>query len=314
MAGLNAQVGFAAETTYGTAVTVDRFYPFTDEGVGDEIEPLESEGIIAGARVIRSEQWDQGAHSVGGDVGMELWQQNTALLFEHMLGTITSSFTAGVGTHTVTPGDLTGKSLTVQKGVPASDGTVIPFTYAGAKIASWEVALSVGEIATLGATLLAQTETTGTALEAASFITDAARPYHYVHGAVSTSGSEICVREISIEGENNLADDRQCIGQDFIDEPLEMDLRQFTGSMTLEFTDTTQYQRYQNGDELSLVLSLSASATAQATITMNVRYDGQTPQVGGKDLVLQDIPYKAIAVDDDADAITIVLVNAQSEA
>lgn len=313
MAGLTAQAGFAAETTYGTAVSVTRFFPLVDESLTDEIEPLESEGIIAGARVIRSEQWEQGGHTVGGDVGMELWQQNTALLFEHMLGTITSSFTAGVGTHTITPGDLTGKGLTAQIGKPTSANTAIPFTYAGSKVASWEIGLSAGEIATLGLTLLAQTETTGTALEAASFISDAAAPFTYVQGGVSISASDVCVRDISIESENNLADDRMCIGQNFIDEPLEMDRREITGTMTLEFTSTEQYERYRTGDETSLVLSLSAPSAA-CTITMNVRYDGETPQVGGRDLVLQDIPFKAIATSDDDDAITVVLVNSQSEA
>lgn len=313
MAGLNAQIGFVAETSYGTAVAVNRFFPLVDESMTDEPERLESDGIIAGARVLRSEQWEAGGHTVGGDIGMELWQQNTALLFEHMLGTITSSFTSGVGTHTVTLGDLTGKSLTAQIGKPTVSNTVVPFTYAGVKVQSWEIGLSVGEIATLGMTLIAQTETTGTALETASFITDAARPFTYVQGGVSISGADTCVREISIECENNLTDDRQCIGQDFIDEPVEMDLREVTGTMTLEFTSTEQYQRYLDGDELALVLSLSASSSAQATITMNVRYDGETPQVGGKDLVIQDIPYKAIASSTDSSAITVTLVNSQSE-
>lgn len=313
MSGLNLQIGFAAETTYGTAVTVDRFYPVVEESLTDEIEPLESDGIIAGARTLRSEQWDQGGSTVGGDVGMELWQQNTALLFEHMFGTITSSFTNGIGTHTCTLGSLTGKSLTAQVGKPTVTG-VVPFTYAGAKVASWELSLSVDEIATLGLTLIAQTETTGTALETATFITDAAAPFHYVQGAVNISEEGVCVREISIECDNQLTDDRRCIGQAFIDEPVEMGLRNPTGTMTLEFTSTEQYERYKLGTELSLALSLSASASAQTSITMNVRYDGNTPETGGRDLVLQDVPYKAIGITDDDSAITAVVVNSQSEA
>lgn len=313
MSGLHAQIGVAAETTYGQAVTVDHFYPFTDEGLEQEIERLESEGIIAGARVIRSEQWSPGARSLTGDIGLELFQQNMALLFSHMLGSISSSATGGIATHTVTPGDLTGKSLTVQKGVPTPGGSsVVPLTWAGTKIQSWEIGLTAGEIATLGLSTIAQTETDQIALATASYGTNAARPYTFVHGTVSIAGTDECVREMSIECENNLADDRQCIGQDFIDEPVEMDRREITGTMTLEFTSTQQYQRFTAGSELSVTLSLSASASAQATIAMNVRYDGTTPTVGGRDLVVPDVPFKCIASSTDSSAFRAVIVNSQT--
>lgn len=314
MSGLHAQIGLAAETDYGTAVTVNRFYPFNEDGLEQEIDRLESEGIIAGARVLRSEQWSPGNRSLTGDIGMELWRQNTALLWTHMLGSITSTATGGIATHTVTPGDLTGQSLTVQKGIPTPGGaSVVPITWAGSKIQSWEVSLSAGEIATLGLTMIAQTETTGTALAVASFGTEAAAPFTFVDGSITLGGSDICVREISIESENNLADDRRCIGQDYVDEPVEMALREFTGTMTLEFTDTVQYQRFTDGSETSVVLALSASASAQTTITMNVRYDGTTPTVSGRDLVVPDVPYKCIAsTTSDASAISVTVVNSQT--
>lgn len=311
--GMAAQFGVVAETTFGQAATVDRFYPFIDESLTQEIERMESEGIIAGARVLRSEQWAPGRRDITGDVGMELWQQQTALLFEHMLGSITSSFTNGVGTHTATPGDLTGKSLTVQVGRPDTGGTVRPFTYAGVKVQSWELAVATGEIATIGLTLLGQTETDQISLAAASFGADAARPFHYVQGSVQISDTDVCVRELTISGENNLSDERECIGQDFIDEPLEMDLRMFEGAATLEFTDTTMYDRFVNAVEAPIVLSFSASASAQAEITMNARFDGVTPNVEGKDLVVTEVPFKLIAsTTQDASAITAVIVNSQS--
>lgn len=314
MSGLYAQIGFGAETTYGQAVTVDHFYPLREEALEQEIERLESEGIVAGARMLRSEQWGPGNRSLTGDVGLELFQQNTALLFSHMLGTITSSATGGIATHTVSPGDLTGKSLTVQKGVPTPGGaSVIPLTWAGSKVQSWEIANAVGEIATLGLTLIAQSETDGTSLAVASFGTGALAPYRFVHGSVSIAGTDQCVREVTISGENNLSDDRRCIGQDTIDEPVEMALREITGSMTLEFTSTDQYQRFTAGTETALVLSWSASASAQATITMNVRYDGITPTIEGRDLVVPEVPFKCIAsTTQDSSAFQAVIVNSQT--
>lgn len=312
MSGLIAQIGYATETTYGLPVTVTRFVPIVNESLTRDIARMESAGIIAGARIIRSEQWAPGKQMVTGDVGHEWFQQNMAFLFEHMLGTITSSATAGVGTHTASIGSLTGKSFTSQIGKPTVTGTAVPFTYAGGKIRSASIAVETGQIATLGLTLLAQTETTGIALAAASFGTGAARPFTYVQGGVSISGSSICVRKLNLSIENPLADDRECIGQSYIDEPLENDLRTISGTATLEFTSTAQYERYTNGLEVPLVMSLSASASAQATVTMNSRFDGKTPAVEGRGLLVVETPFKVVGLTTDASAITAVIKNSQT--
>jgi hypothetical protein len=317
MTGLNAQFGVAAETTYGTRVTVSRFYPLVNESLVQDIERLESEGIIAGSRVIRSEQWGSGRSTIEGDIGLELFQQHTGLLFEHMLGSITSSTAGGVSTHTVTPGSLFGKSLTVQIGKPDINGIVAafvqPFTYAGVKVKSWELACETGEIVTLGLGCVAQTETTGVAIATASYGADGGRPFRYVHGSVLLAGTTVCVRGITVNGENPMDTDRECIGQAFIDQPIENDLRVYGGTVNLEFNGLTQYQRFLNGTEAAMVLSFSASATAQATLTMNARFDGITPTVKGKELLMMEVPFKCIAsTTQDSSAISFTLKNVQT--
>jgi hypothetical protein len=310
--GNRAQVGVVAETLWGQAVTVNRFYPLVNETLGQNIGRLESAGIIAGARILRSDQWTPDVATVGGDLGLELFQQQTGLLFEHMLGSITSSATGGVATHTITPGSLDGKSLTVQVGKPGTGGTVHPFTYAGVKVQSWELAVAAGEIVTLGLTLAAKSETTGIALATASYATDY-RPFRYDQGGVTLSSSSFCVRALTLRGENPMDVNRRCIGQVNIDQPLENDLRVYSGTATLEFVDLTQYQRFLGTTEYPVVLSLSASATAQATITMNARFDGASPQVTGRGLVMIETPFKCLAsTSQDSSAITVTLKNTQT--
>lgn len=688
--GLGASVGYASETVYGQPVTVTRFHPLVEESIANENERLESDGIIAGARVLRSEQWKPGNITVGGDLGFELFEQGMGVLFEHMLGSVTSSTTGGVATHTFTPGDLTSKSLTIQVGRPTVTGTVIPFTYcvdeqtevltqrgwvghraldtddqvlaldpetrritwqqvqavhrfdwdgtltrwrsqridalttpnhrwlvetdrgrepleelracpecgttsgkngpfasshavrchlgtahgikahpahratefrgqpafrvteelaslwdsiivgggtpacfasapvyadefvelvgwvvtegyyqsgkdagqgvivaqsetvnpayvtrirriaehfradgatvseyeganathwyfgkgigkavreaapmrqltpeflcaltrdqaqvlydtlidgdghrraprnsrgirrdggsdaetwaqkdqgrvdgfqmlaamlgkrtwahahssgtstvavhqdehvvgrtmpaepedylgtvwcpqtstgtwfarrngctywtgnSGCKLSEFELAVEAGEKVTLGLTVLGQSETTGIALASATYLTRAAAPFIYREGGISVSGASVKVRSLTLAGNNSLADDRRNVGSGEIDEPLEMELREYTGALTLEFSSTSQYDRYIAGLEVPLVLSLSAGTNAQATITMNVRFDGETPAVSGKELVVHDIAYKAIGTTNDAAAITAVLINSQT--
>lgn len=310
--GMASQWGIATETSYGTAVTVTRFYPMVSETLANAVSRLESGGIIAGARVRRSEQWAPGAQRITGGTQLELYQQQTALLWEHMLGSIASSTASGVATHTATPGDLTGLSLTAQVGRPDTGAVVRPFTYAGVKVSEWELSVAVDEIATLGLTLMAQSETTTTALATAAYETDAARPFVFTDGSTSLQGSDACIRRMTLTGNNMLADDRWCIGDDERLEPLEMDLRTYTGTITQEFQDLDEYNAYRNASEFAIELSFSASDSAQLTVTMNARYDGQTPAVSGRGLIVVENPFVLIGDGSDADALTAVVVNAQT--
>lgn len=150
--GLNAQIGFGDEATWGTAIAPTVFTPLLNEGLEQTIERLESDAIIAGARVLRSQEWSEGNVAAGGPVGLELYDRSMGLLLKHMFG---GSSTTGP----FSPADLTGLGLTTQVGVPdVTAGVVRPKTYAGGKVASWELGLAAGKIATLGLDLIARHE------------------------------------------------------------------------------------------------------------------------------------------------------------
>ena len=310
--GMAGQFGIVAETSYGLPVTVSRFYPFVSESLAAERGRLDSEAIIAGARSRRSAQWAPGAINVGGDIQMELYQQHTALLFSHMLGGIASTTSGGIATHTATLGDLSGKSLTVQVGRPTVGGTVIPYTYSGMKIAEWEMSAQVDEIVTLGLTMIGQDETTGIALASATYGTDAARPFVFTHGSVSIAGSPVDVRGITLRGGNSLADDRWRLGAGTRAEPLENELRELDGTITMEFTSTAQWDRYRLGSEFSVALTLSAAPNASVSITANARYDGAVPAVDGRGLIVVESPIVLIGATSDNDAITVAVRNTQT--
>ena len=147
--GMDAQIGYALESSVGTPVTPTAFVPLLSETLAQDKTRLESAGIIAGRRVLTSDQWNGGNVTVSGSIQHELYNRGLGKLFTAMFGAV-STTGAGPYTHTFTPGDLTGDALTIQVGRPATNGTVYPFTYAGMKVTSWEIACAQGEIATLG--------------------------------------------------------------------------------------------------------------------------------------------------------------------
>lgn len=305
--GMNASLGFATEGTWGTYQAPTRWVPLVEESLTKEIDRLESAGIIAGRRVLDADQWAPGNVTGEGEIGLELYDRSIGMLFTHMFGAVA---TAGAGpfVHTFTPGTLTGKGLTVQVGKPdTTTGAVHPFSALGCKVSEWEIGCSAGEIATLGATLAYKDIVTSHALVPPSYATGIGIGMTFVGGSITVAGQPYKTQELTIAGSNGLNTDRRFIGDATIDEPLEADLREYTAEISSEFFNLAMWDRFVNGDVAELVATF-ARGTSTCEITMNVRFDGETPNVDGRDVIPQTVPVKAIG-DTDAAAITAVLTN-----
>jgi hypothetical protein len=296
--GLAAQLGVVTETTYGTPVTVTRFYELTDESMKMDIERMESAGLRAGTRVLRSDRWVAGRKTVAGDVNLELANKSFGLLFTHMLGgaAVTTSAT-GVYTHTFTPGDLP-VSATVQVGRPNNAGTVQPFTYHGCRVASWEISANLGEIGKLKLSLVAEDEDTSTGLASASYPTGLTL-LTFKEATLSLASSAIPVTAVTLTGDNGLAADRHRLGSQVIKQPLEAGMRDYSGTIDADFESTTAYARFVSGTEAALVLAFTGATIATgytylAQFTCNVRFDGDTPNVSGPEELRQPLRFKCL--------------------
>lgn len=308
--GISAQVGFKSESTFGTAVVVDKFVPFNSEGVKKDVQRLDSMGLRAGRRITST--WKAGKQTIGGPLELELPNITCATLLRHMFGTI-STTGSSTFTHTASPGDLTSQSLTIQVGRPDIAGTVRPFTYAGCKFPEWELKCGQGEIAMLTLTVSAQSETTGTSLASVSY-TSGLSPFVFHEGQLAVAGTtNTTVNNVSIKANNSLAVERHRLGSALINEQLESGFREYTGQIDADFQSLTEYNRFVNANEFALVLQFS-NGTDSLTITTNARYDGETPVVEGPELLAQPLPFKIVHSTSDASGITAVLVNTDSSA
>ena len=301
--GLSAQLGVKAESTYGTPVTVDRFYEFTDESLKLDVARLESKAIRSGARVLRSDRWASGKRVCGGSVGLELTNKSFGLLFTHMFGAVaTTQPSAGpdptVYDHTFTPGDLAGKMLTTQVGRPDIGGTVRPFTYHGCKVAGFEISGKVDEIAGVKLDLVAEDEDTSTGLATVTYPATLSL-LTFVQGTLTVAGAAVSVREATVKGDNGLKSGRHFLGSALTKEPLEAALRGYTGSLDADFESLTAYNRYVDGTEAALVLLfqgaiISTTLRYQLQVTCNVRFDGETPQVKNVDMIPLSLPFTCL--------------------
>lgn len=155
--GLGVQFGFAPEVTYGLPVAPSSWLPLKGETLGLVRSRIESAAIFANRKLLVSGMWTDDVDKVSGDLELDLYNRGLGYLFQAIFG---APVTTGAGpyTHTYTPGDLTGKSLTGQIGIPTTAGVVVPFNYAGAKVGKAELSCAAGELAKLKLSLVGQTE------------------------------------------------------------------------------------------------------------------------------------------------------------
>ncbi|MDM4718458.1 phage tail tube protein [Micromonospora sp. WMMA1363] len=140
----DSYVGLAEETTYGTPVAPARFLEMVSEGFAGKYERINSEAYRAGQRVLHRDRFAPNPKGAGGDLKIEGQDSGLGVLLVHAFGAVSTGAPDGdVTPHTITVGDLAGKSLTVQVGRVDNAGTLHPWTYEGGKIASWELSNAV---------------------------------------------------------------------------------------------------------------------------------------------------------------------------
>lgn len=304
--GLDAQFGLALESTYGTAVTPSQFYEFLSESLALSIERQESEGLRPQRRVTTRDQWLPGRRGVEGDVSMEWPDRGASILARLMLGGASSTTTPSGATtareHAVQVGVLDGLSATVQVGRPDVQGVVRPFTYPGAKVTEWEISNEVDGFLMASLSLDAQDEATDTALAVASYVANS-KPLNWVGGVVTIGGVEYEVRDFSVAGSNGLRTDRYFLrsgGAEVKREPLETNLREFTGEISADFDGLTLYDLYRQGTVAEIRAKWEGEEIEPGyrfgleVVLPAVRFDGSTPNVGGPEEIVQSVSYKVL--------------------
>lgn len=302
--GLAAQLGAVAEDTWGVYKAPTSFIEFTEESLALAIERIESPGLRASNRVLRTDRWAAGQKRVEGTVSFEAPSKGLGLWLKHALGS--SSITTPSGAtnarlHTHTLGDPYGLGLTVQVGRPDSGGTVRPFSYIGCKIDQLTLSNSVDEFLVVECEIVGEDETTSQSLASASYPTGV-QLFNWTQGVISIGGSSVgVVTDFSVTVANNHKSDRYFLGAAIMSEPIIAGMTEITGSMTVEFDSLTNYNRFVNGTIAAVTAKWTAATAIESTFfpyvevsLPDVRFDGTTPAVAGPDVVTIELPFKAL--------------------
>lgn len=267
--GLSGQVGAVAETTYGTPVTVTRFYEFLSENFQYNPAWLDGMGLKAGQAFNRSSRTVVSQADVNGDLTMEHTSGEAATAvadsmgfwWKYALGSAFTTPTVVLGTayqQVHVNGSKAGQFITCQVGRPQISGvTVQPFTYTGVKVTGWDFSCNDNQIAQLKVTCDGQTELTSTGLAAASYPTPnglfsfANATTMTIGGTATTtagvtsvaSGVAVAsrVNGVTISGSTPMKVDRYGLGNAGLKgEPIENAIPTITGTLSTEFFSRTE--------------------------------------------------------------------------
>lgn len=305
--GLSAQFGMAPETTFGTSVTPTRFLEFNNDTVKRTIERIETAGLRPGRRVLREKQWIASRESVAGDVEFDVATNGFAMLLHHCLGEVekvqpnAGSFPT-VYEYKCTVGALDALSFTSQIAVGDINGTARAFTWAGCKIPKWEIIGDENAFLKLKASIDGASESISTALASASYSSTAV-PLSYTNATIKIAGSEVPVMKFSIGADNKLKTDRffmRGAASQQKKAQLENGIRPYTGKVNVEFSNLELYEKFTSGAVAEITAfyegpEIAGSYKSAVEITLPaVRFDGETPQVPGPEIVDITLPIVAL--------------------
>lgn len=298
MGAFDFQFGAADESSFGTAVTVSRFFEYNGDVVPFRPIAGRTEGnpLRTGSRARRKGRVVPFMSHVEGTVPLDVMTKDFSFWLKYMLSSVTTSG-SGPYTHKAEEGTSSasiGKSFTAQVNMPFHPaGTNQSLTISGGKVPKWKLSAAVDAMVTCELDIWAAKMTTGTTLATPSY-TASANNFAWQHGVVSIGGSSVDLISFDLEVDQGFnLDRRQIRGNATAKEPTPGPLT-ISWSAEADFESLTQFNRVHTttaSDLSAQIICTFTSSTDVLKVTLPaIRFDdlsfggdpgGLTQQLGG---------------------------------
>jgi hypothetical protein len=245
MGALDHQLGIVDEVTYGTAVTVTKFFEYNSESITETEGRTEGDPLRTGTFFKRSDRFTPYFAGAAGTVQLDVMTKGFGYLLKHMLGSVatTGPVETSVYTHTGTVGELIGDMFTLQVNRPFHPaGTNQAFTYSGGKITKWTLSNAVDGNLVCDLECDFQTVSDAIALATAVYPTSMEN-LTWAGGVVSIGGSNYDITEFSCSFDNAAAVDRRFIRANTLKKEPTNGRRMGEFSLSADFDSMTQRNR-----------------------------------------------------------------------
>lgn len=309
---MSGQLGYAPETVaWGTSATPTKFLPVTQAQPSYVRNPIMSQAIRAGQ--LAEDRGKPGFIDAGGSVTVELHNLDIARLLRHLFGAVVTSG-AGPYTHTYNLAVPT-QGLTIQTGSEQTGGTVTPFTAVGSMVHQWNLSATVSDpVAKLSMDFTAKDIRTDVALATASYADS--EPFTAVEASITVDGSPFTTaNSFTLTVPKQLKTDRWFLGSPYRNIQRNVSKWPMTVEFSAEFESAAMFQHVVDADDVALVV-LWDNGTDSLEITANMQIVGNPAGLTTQGIEPQTVRGRICRPvgGDDADAITAVLINAESSA
>jgi hypothetical protein len=329
--GLGSQLGFAPETTYGTAETPTTWLEARSAGLEIQVEHMMSEALRAGLKVQRADRQVVNRKGVNGEIELDVTSNNMARFLRHCMNDDRAFSTTKTGsdpyTYTYELGDpATCPSMTMQVGVADIGGTVRRMDATGCYVSEFSLSNSVDEILQVSATIDGRDMIpSASAVTSATYATGT-EPLTFAGGSVSVAGSATPVRSFELSVSHGIDLERYQINSTTLkSRPIRNALTEITGTVEMEFgqssvgtwgTDTL-VDKYRAGTTIAVAGTWTGSTaiTGTAFPSLAVNLDSCiitacTPVLDGPEIIMLSVEFMAL---DDGTNPPIELVYVSSE-
>lgn len=314
---LDCSIGIKKETTYGTAVTVDRFLEFTEESLDFARTFYQGSGMRPGSRLARSARNVLTQDGAAGDITIEYPTRGAGALLEALFGTATSTQVSGdlyQQLFTLQKTDYQ-PSYTIQKGIPRLGAdTVDAYTFRGASCGSGEFSIVAGEVLKFTTSWTAKDMTDEVSYATPSY--PSFELFSFVGATLSVGGSVTVptASELATGGTSvaNVRDFTVSVDQGHdsngynIGGAGKRSRRPAVGAAAVTGTITAEYDAKTFTDALIDRTSVALVATFVGVtdittgnkptlqiVIPDIRFDGELPKANGGDVIAQSIPFTA---------------------
>lgn len=305
MSGSLTTFGIGAETVYGTAVNVSKFFEITSESIKGNYT-RQSSNALSASFVNRADRYGIAHKGAAGNVDVEVLTKGFGNWLRFMMGTVATSGPTETNayTHVATVAELFGDSFTAQVGRSTLDGTVKPWTYEGGKVTDFSFANSVDNTLTCSIGMDFEAESspaspTGAyALQPSTAVTGA-EVLAWQGGTITIGGVAVDISEISIKVDNALKTDRFYINAaSSKKEPVQDGKRAITWSFRTPYADNSFWNKVATATTAGATAVISAQWTGLTLLGTTIypslkidipvaRFDEGAPNAGGPGMLEQ---------------------------
>jgi hypothetical protein len=269
--GALGYVGYGVETTEGTAVAPTKYIPVTSFSFEDSNDFIVPDQI----RHSRDKYIAMAApYTVSGTMEMELIPTDVASLLKSAFTAtpVSSAYSGGGYQHVYTPASVV-ETVTFESS--ASD--VLIMRYSGVRVNTLEIKAAFGEIVTASFGLEGLDREKQVSASSPSFTN--VTPFHFSGADIKVaSGTLLTTVKDFTFGVNNNIERIGTLRKTRAWKRLELGMREVTLALTIDFTDTSEYDRFLNEDIFDVDLHLQGQ-TALAGMTSKPILRIQVPNV-----------------------------------